>query len=98
MAMPKTPHPQDTFQASIRLPTSLAPWVQSEVKQVGNFNQLIRDLVEDGMTLYGLPQNQVDRLRAEAKARGLNRREYVRYVLSLHAEQLVMSEQKSSKR
>ena len=96
--MPKTPHPLDTFQHSVRLPTTLAPWVSSELKLVGNFNQLIRDLCEDGMTLYGLPQNQADRLRADAKSRGLDRRAYIRDVLSMHAERLATTEHKSSKR
>jgi hypothetical protein len=49
------------------------------------------------MNLYPLPPNQTERLEAEAKRLGMKRREYVRYVLSTHAEHLGTREGKRTK-
>jgi hypothetical protein len=78
----------EMFQQSVRLPTSLIPWLKGEAKGAGSFSAVIKELIEDAKTFYELPPNQQDRLEAEAKRLGMKRRDYLRYVLSIHAEQL----------
>jgi hypothetical protein len=78
----------EMFQQSVRLPASLIPWLKGEAKTAGSFSAVIKALIEDAMNLYELPPNQKARLEAEAKRLGMKRRDYVRYVLSIHAEQL----------
>src|SRR5262245_28831422 len=79
----------EMFQQSVRLPTSLVPWLKDEAKRAGSFSGVIKELIDDARSFYELPPNQVERLQGEAKRLGLKRRDYVRHVLSTHAEQLV---------
>ena len=87
--MPRSPKPSESFQQAVRFKNVHGPWIAAEMKKLGeSFNEIIRRLVDDAMSFYGLPANQRERLEAEMKKLGLDRRDYVQYVLSLRAEAL----------
>lgn len=89
--MPKTPFKVESMAFSIRLPILLSHWLTNEAKRTGNFNQAVREVLEDARTFYGLPEVLTEQLNAEARALGKIRREYIIHLLSQHAAELLKS-------
>jgi hypothetical protein len=89
--MPKS-FTTNTLAFSIRLHPALARWIEEQARNVGSFNQVIRDIIDDARTLYRLPEVMTDQLDAEAAALGKSRRDYVAHLLSLRAAQLMKGE------
>lgn len=87
--MPKSTGSVERIQTSVRLSISDSGWVVQRAQELGTFNHVIQQLVEDDRTFYGLPDVLREPLDAEAEALGKNRREYVIHILSLHAAELL---------
>ena len=90
--MAKTPSQIDMFALTVRLPVRDQGWITQQSKVDGTGNNVIRQLVEDGRTFYGLPDNIREKLEADAARLGKTRREYIIQLLSLRYEQLFKEE------
>lgn len=91
--MTKTPLEVDSFAQSIRFTMDQANFLTQRAKTLGKgFAYAVREAVEDERTLYQLPKLMVERLDADAKALGLDRREYVKYLLNVRYEGIVKGE------
>ncbi len=83
---------------TLRLSTAQVAWLAREAKTAGNANEVVREVLDDAMSLYGLPASVVEQLRADAESKGLKlntypeRKEYLRRVLMLRYDALVRGE------
>lgn len=74
---------------AFRLGEALMAWLRANAEGSGrSMTALVRDLLEDARSIYGLPGPVVERLEADAAALGLDLRGYVRHVLFRRFEQL----------
>lgn len=87
--MPKTPSQIEMFALTVRLPVRDQGWITQQSKEDGTANNVIRQLVEDARTFYGLPDVLREQLEAEAGRLGKTRRDYVIHLLSLRAAELL---------
>ncbi len=87
--MPKTTT-ADVFQITLRLSTKVAAWLKnlSETRRE-SVNDLLRQVVDDAHSLYGLPMTIVQALDDDAKALGMERRDYLMHLLALRYNQIV---------
>lgn len=84
---------RDYVQQSIRFSTAHLVFLEEEAQRNGvSINSVVRDLVTDAGTLYGVPLNMRKKLEEDAKSLGLDRREYIKYLLGLRYEALVRGE------
>ena len=90
--MPKTTGEIKTFPQTIPFRLEQAVWLKEEAQTLGSINEAVRRCIEDARTMYDLPAMQVDRLEADARARGMGRREYMKHLLALRYEALVKGE------
>jgi hypothetical protein len=82
---------------SVRITTAQAGWAQHRATKLGtSFNTVIRELIEDAKSFYGLPEVLREQLEAEAKDLHKEPREYVLHLLTLHAVEL-LNKSKASK-
>jgi hypothetical protein len=58
----------------------------------------VRQAIEDQRTLYDLSPVMVERMDAEAKRLGLDRRRYIQHILNLRGHELLQEEGPSSHR
>ena len=93
-----TPRTGESLHQSIRIPTALVGSLMDEVGAHGGFSAYVRQLLDDAASLYDLPKNQAERLLTEARRLGMNRRKYIQYALSLHAESLSKSRPETLKK
>lgn len=84
---------------SVRLETAQLAWIAKETKKALTTNGLIRQLIDDAMNLFGLPEPVIEVLREDAKSKGINLssfpewRQYVIRLLMLRYDALVRGEQ-----
>jgi hypothetical protein len=52
--------------------------------------EIVRQYVDDARTFYDIPRPQLDKHMADMEALGLSPREYIRYLLSLRYEAIVL--------
>src|SRR5438309_1464960 len=84
---------------SCRLPPDLYAWAKSEADgRAWALNELVRRVLDDTRTLYGLPKEITDTLNADRKSMGLNWREYSMQILTLRYKQLASQGRSSSGR
>jgi hypothetical protein len=87
--MPKHASPEKQGM-SITMPLELMAWVKRQAEdQAESINQVIRRFIEDHRNLFGLPEMMADLLNADAKALGLNRREYLMHLLAVRYRDLL---------
>ncbi|MFN0064065.1 MAG: hypothetical protein ACKVPX_16275 [Myxococcaceae bacterium] len=91
--MTKTPAEVESFAQSIRFTMDQANYLNQRAKVLGKgFAWAVRESIEDARTFYQFPKLMVERLDADAKTLGLDRREYIRYLLNLRYEGIVKGE------
>jgi hypothetical protein len=74
---------------SCRFPPDLYGWIKKQAdSRAWSVNELVRRVMDDARTAYGLPKEIVDTLEADRKAMGLDWREYVMQVLTLRYKTL----------
>src|SRR5947209_2902373 len=87
--MPKT-FTSDMQGLSVRFPIDVMAWFKSQAESKGEpITDLVRRIVDDYRTLFGLPKLIVDALDADAKALGLPRREYVMHLVARRYEEVL---------
>src|SRR5688500_3349105 len=79
----------DMLGASVRMTIAQRAWANERAKTLGGFNTVMRQLVDDARSLYGLPDVLREQLDTEAAALGKERREYIIHILTLHAVELL---------
>ncbi len=83
---------------TLRLSNQQAAWLAKEAKTAGNANEVVREMFDDAMTMFGLPPPVVDRLQQDAESKGLRlssypeRKEYLQRILMLRYDALVRGE------
>lgn len=90
--MAKSPSLIEMFALTVRLPVRDQGWIAQQSKEDGTANNVIRQLVEDTRSFYGLPDNIREKLDADAERLGKTRRDYMIHLLSLRYEQLLKDE------
>jgi hypothetical protein len=81
------------MQQSIRFAPRQLAWLASESKRAGeSFNAVVRGLVDDAQTLFGLSPTIVDLLEEERAAMGLDFRRYIQEVLTQRYSNLLRAE------
>lgn len=86
-------------QVSLRVSTVQAAWIAKEAKTVGNTNEVVRELIDDAMSLLGLPEAVIEELEKDAASKGLklsshqDRRQYLRRVLMRRYDAIVRGEE-----
>lgn len=97
-------------QLSVRVSTVQAGWVAKEAKVVGSTNEVVRELLDEAMSLLGLPEVVIETLEKDAASKGLklnsqqDRRNYLRRILMrrydalARGEELPLGEQPSKSR
>lgn len=88
--MPKT-FTTETQGFSVRLPVETLNWLKDIAEENGEpTNDVIRRLVDDYRSLYGLPQTFTHQLDADMKANGLkDRREYIMHLLAARLKEIL---------
>jgi len=87
---------------SIRLEQSQLAWISKEIKKTLTTNGLIRQLIDDAMTLFGLPAPVLEILQEDAKSKGISLdsyqdcRDYLIRLLMLRYDSLVRGDNKMS--
>lgn len=83
---------------TLRLSSAQASWLAKEAKLAGNANEVVREIIDDAMTLLGLPKAVVEELERDAESKGLklssyrDRKEYLERVLMRRYDALVRGE------
>jgi hypothetical protein len=90
--MPKSSGEVKTLAQTIPFRLEQAAWLKEEAKTLGSVNEAVRRCIEDARTMYALPAMQVEKLEADARARGMDRREYMKHLLALRYEALIKGE------
>ena len=80
------------FPQTIPFRLEQAAWLKEEAQQLGSVNEAVRRCIEDARTMYSLPAMLVEKIEADARARGLDRREYMKHLLALRYESLIKGE------
>lgn len=98
--MPKMPSTAGGLaQISMRVSTVQAAWIAKEAKVSGNTNEVLRELIDDAMSLYGLPEVVVEELEKDAASKGLklssmrDRRNYFQRILMRRYDALARGEE-----
>jgi len=80
--MPKTPARDDYFTQSFRFTPEQSAVIGEQVKRLGSTTALVRELIDDHRTMFGLPSIQIDVLQADMKKLKIwTPREYFRHLL-----------------
>ena len=80
-------------QQSIRFAPAQLMWLSKESERLGaSFNALVRQLVDDSRTFFGLPPTMVRSLEEERRALGLDFRQYVQELLTRRYRDLLKQE------
>ncbi len=90
--MPKTSGEVKFFPQTIPFRLEQAAWLKDEAKEIGSVNEVVRQCIEDARAMYSLPGMLVEKLEADARARGMDRREYMKHLLALRYEALIKGE------
>ena len=88
----RTPLSVDVFRQQVTFTNEQAAWLRGPGKHQQGFAAAVRQAVEDQRTLYELPPMMVEKMDAEAKRLGLDRRRYIQNILNLHAHELLKTE------
>jgi hypothetical protein len=87
--MPKT-FSSETISLSVRFPTKLMAWAKAGAEKNGeSINEFVRRGLDDMRCLFGLPQVMVDAMDADAKALGLDRREYLMHLVAVRYQEVL---------
>jgi len=92
----RTPLSSEVFRQQVSFTLEQTNWLRGPGKHGQGFAAAVRQAVEDQRTMYDVPPVMVERMNAEAKRLGLDRRRYIQHVLSLHAYELLNSESGTS--
>lgn len=87
--MPKTPARDDYFTQSFRFTPEQTTFLKDEAKRLGSTTAVIREVLDDVRTLYGLPKVIAEALEKDRKALGLSPREYVMHLLARRYERVL---------
>src|SRR4051812_2861335 len=88
--MPKSHASVETVQLTFRVPVDVESWLKKQAEQnQESLTDVMRRFIDDFRTLYGLPEIIVEKLEADAKALGRNRRQYLMQLLALRYEQVL---------
>src|SRR5215475_10484797 len=89
--MPRTPARDDYFAQSFRFTPEQAVTIKEEAKRLGSTTAFVRELIDDYRTMFGLPNLQVQVLKADMKNLKIaTHREYIRHLLALRYQTLLV--------
>ena len=84
--MANTPSILDAVMVAVRLPGADVGWIKAQAKPLGgNFSLVVRQLITDARSFYGLPDPLRDSLLVEAERLGKTPRDYIVHVLAERA-------------
>ncbi len=84
--MPKTPGRDDYFTQSFRFTPEQTAFLKEGAKRLGSTTALVREVLDDARTLYGLPMAIAEALEKDRRALGLSPREYIMHLLARRYE------------
>ncbi len=87
--MPKTPARDDYFTQSFRFTPEQTSFLKEGAQRLGSTTAVIREVLDDVRTLYGLPKVMIEALEKDRKALGLSQREYVMHLLARRYERVL---------
>src|SRR5713101_3136976 len=87
--MPKTPARDDYFTQSFRFTPEQTSFLKEGAKRLGSTTAVVREVLDDVRTLYGLPMVMIELLERDRKALGLSQREYVMHLLARRYERVL---------
>jgi len=87
--MPKTPGRDDYFTQSFRFTPEQTAFLKEGAKRLGSTTALVREVLDDARTLYGLPMAMVEALEKDRRALGLSPREYIMHLLARRYERVL---------
>jgi hypothetical protein len=88
----RTPLSTEVFRQQVTFTMEQANWLRGPGRHQQGFAAAVRQAVEDQRSVYDLPPLMVEKMDAEAKRLGLDRRHYIQHVLNLHAHELLRGE------
>jgi hypothetical protein len=77
---------------SVRLPIQQIVWLKGEGDKVGSVNQVVRDILNDRMNSYQLPEDVVETIKADREQRGLDARQYVVHLFMDRYKRIIKGE------
>jgi hypothetical protein len=78
----------DSYRQAISFTKEQWEWVRGPAKRVQGLCATIRQIVDDQIGLYGLPQVVVERLKQDEKRLKMDRRKFIQHALHQYAEML----------
>lgn len=73
----------ERYVTTLRVPAAVGRWIVDEAAAQGiSTNEFLTRWIDDGRTIFGLPDLQVDALEEDRKALGLTWRRYFLHVLA----------------
>jgi len=88
--MPKTPARDDYFTQSFRFTPDQTSFLKEQAKRLGSTTAVIREVLDDVRTLYGLPKVMIEALEKDRHTLGLrSHREYVMHLLARRYERVL---------
>ena len=88
----RTPLSSEVFRQQVSFTLEQANWLRGPGSHPQGFAAAVRQAVEDQRTMYDISPLMVERMDAEAKRQGLDRRRYIQHLLSLHGHDLLKEE------
>ncbi len=87
--MPETPARDDYFTQSFRFTPEQTAFLKEQAKRLGSTTAVVREVLDDVRTLYGLPMVIVEALGKDRKALDLSQREYLMHLLARRYERVL---------
>src|SRR5688572_26213358 len=94
----RTPLSSEVFRQQVSFTLEQTHWLRGPAAHAQGFAASVRQAIEDQRTMYDLSPVMVERMDAEAKRLGLDRRRYIQHILNLHGHELLQGERPSSSR
>jgi hypothetical protein len=86
--MPRSPLADDSYRQAISFTKEEWDWIQGPAKLPQGFSATIRQMVDDQISLYGLPQVVAERLKQDERRLKMDRRTFIQHVLHQYSETL----------
>lgn len=92
----RTPLSSEVFRQQVSFTLEQTNWLRGPGSHPQGFAAAVRQAVEDQRTMYDLSPVMVERMDAEAKKLGLDRRRYIQHLLGQYGHELVKKEEAST--
>jgi len=88
--MPKSYGQLETVQITVKLPPKTLSYVRKRAEELGSQTEAVREAIDAVYMFFGLPDRQVELLRADAKREGKDEHGYIRELLAKRYEELLL--------